>query len=101
MRMFSGISRRIIATCVVSTVDLDALTLQGLPPSEGEQLPGELAGLLDRSDNRPERRLALVGLIARDHREAGVAPDHLEQVVEVVGDAAGEQTDGFQLLCLP
>jgi hypothetical protein len=36
--------------------------------------------------------------IVRGRQELRVAADHREEVVEVVGDAAGEQADGVHLL---
>jgi len=76
----------------------DDLPLQRLPPSEGEQLPCELAGLSHGGDDRGERasrsRVSLFGASAR----SAFASDHLEQIVEVVGDATSQQTDGFELL---
>ena len=82
-------------------VEFDALPAQRLPAAEGEQLPGELAGLPNSGDDRIKRRLAIAGLGARNQGKAGVATDHLEQIVEVVRDATGEQTHGFELLRFP
>ena len=48
-------------------------------------------------------RQPLVGRAGRDlvFRERGEADDRSQQVVEIVGHAAGELADRFHLLCLP
>ena len=53
-----------------------------------------MAGELDRFDRGPGRR------VRRESREgeASVAEDPDEQVVEVVGDAAGEDAEGLEAL---
>ena len=79
-----------------------------LPPAEREQLVGErdatVGGALDllhvAGDHVPAlrvgdgRHLDLLG------HEGGVVDDDGEQVVEVVGDAAGELAEAFQPLRL-
>ena len=81
-------------------VQVEHLRLQHLPPAEGQQLLRErgrpLAGALDF------KHLLDGGLVAgqRIVKQAAVADDGREQVVEVVSDAAGEPADGLHFLRL-
>jgi hypothetical protein len=76
------------------------LGLQHLAPAEGQQLAGEpggpLAGLADLL------HVAADGVAAPDlvEQEVAVAQDAGEQVVEVVGDAAGQLAHRLHLLGL-
>ena len=79
---------------------IDHARLQHLPPREGEQLAGEaLAALRRVGDGVEQLQLLLVADVAAQPVHAA-ADDH-EQVVEVVGDAAGQLADGFEPLRLP
>ena len=82
-------------------VEVEHARLEHLPAREREQLPGERGGLLARArdllDLRPER--VVRGEPAED--EVAVAVHDGEDVVEVVGDAAGEAADRVHLLRLP
>ncbi len=77
------------------------LRFQHLLAAECEKLArergGALAGGLDLHCEVPE--LAVLGQI--EEHQLDVAGDHRQQVVEVVGHAAGEQPDGLHLLGLP
>ena len=81
-------------------VQIDDARLDDLAPREEQQLAGEgggaLAGALDLLECRPVR------MVGRDlaENDVGVALDDGQQVVEVVGDAAGEAADRLHLLRL-
>src|SRR5439155_8325512 len=80
--------------------EVEDLGLEHLFAGESQELTGEsgraIGGLQDRA-----RLLALgtVGQAAEEHLT--VAGDHVQQVVEVVGHAAGQTADRFDLLRLP
>ena len=82
-------------------VEVDDARLQHLLAPEGEQLlrqrRGALCRLLDRLHVRP-----LVGLarVEAAEQEAAVHGDDGQEVVEVVGDTAGEAADCIELLRL-
>ena len=79
-------------------VDVEQRRLQHLLPAERQQLPGQrrgaVAGLLDLLGIAPQR----VVVAQLPQQDLGVAADGLDQVVEVVGDAAGEAADRLHLL---
>ena len=75
---------------------------EDLPAAEGQQLAGQRAGPLAGRDG--SRGAAACNASAASARPQGlrrVADDDGEQVVEVVGHAAGEPADGLHLLRLP
>ena len=80
---------------------LSSYRLQDLLAAEGQQLAGQgggaLAGLLDRLELLAQR-VGRVGDPAQ--REIGVAQDRGQQVVEIVGDPAGQPPDRLHLLGL-
>ncbi len=81
-------------------VEVDNLRRQHLLAAEGEQLASECSGALSGSSDflgGPAQRGVGPDTL---QEELGVSRDHHEQVVEVMGDAAGEATDGFHLLGL-
>ena len=86
---------------MTSGVDVDAARLQRLTAGEGQQMLGEVGAPrcrgADHVGDLGEMRTVLDRL-AEDFDGSG---DHGENVVEVVGDAAGELTDRFHLLRLP
>jgi hypothetical protein len=71
--------------------------VQELAAAEGQELAdqdlGPLAGLADLGE---VGRIGPPGGQVLD-QQGGVAVDDLQQVVEVVGDAAGELADGLEL----
>ena len=82
---------------VTTLVEIEHLRLQDLLAAEGQQLLGQRRGafagpphLLDVGAR------GMPGLEFLEH-EVAVAEDGREQVVEVVGDAAGQASDGFHL----
>ncbi len=79
---------------------VDDLRLEQLAAAEGEQLAGDrrrsLAGELDLLCVRPPR----VARGQRGEQQLAVAVDRGEQVVEVMGDATGQATDGLHLVRL-
>jgi hypothetical protein len=71
---------------------------EDLPANEDEQLTGAggglVAGLAGFAEHLPD--LGRVGGQGT-HRQADAAVDDREEVVEVVGDAAGQPANGLQL----
>ena len=77
-------------------VEVERLDVEHLPPAERQELARELA----RAPCRVVDLLEL-GAAALPHaQQLAVAQDDGEQVVEVVGDAAGQAADAFELLRL-
>src|SRR4029453_9916903 len=81
-------------------VEIDVAHFNGLAAAEREQLPGERAGPL-------RVLLEIRHCFSHFFRNATVqryllsaAQDHCEDVVEVVGDAAGQASNGFEPLRL-
>ena len=101
--MCSPIERRsICSTSAMALVEVQHLRPDHLAAGEREQLVGQvgaaLAGpddLLGVGDDRGEVRVRRSRLL---DDEPGVVDDHAEQVVEVVGDAAGELAEALQPL---
>ena len=81
-------------------VEVDGLRLQQLPPSEGEQLPHELGGPISCARDLLGVATEPVAGFEALEQELAVARDRGQQVIEVVGDAAGEPADGLQPLRL-
>jgi len=76
---------------------IDGLRLQSLPSGEGQQLAGQRCGALGSAIDRLQ---GTKRLFARDVLSDGVnaaGNDH-QQIVEVVGDAAGELAERIELL---
>ena len=82
-------------------VDVEERRFHELLPGEAEQLPGEaargLAGAADLVERLPDR---VIGRAGPPSSHPGPAEDHGQQVVEVVGDAAGQPADRLHLLGL-
>ena len=83
-----------------SRLDVDDARLQRLAAAEGEQLAGQLAPRSTPASALPTRRCAARCRATSRCRSLQVAADHLQQVVEVVRDAAGELADRLHLLRL-
>ena len=79
-------------------VELEHARLQHLASAEREQLPGEDGRALGGGRDLVE--LGLGGAVAAFEQRLGVAADHGQEVVEVVGDAAGEPPDRLEPLRL-
>ena len=81
-------------------VQVDDARGEHLLAAEGEQLAGQRGGAFggagDLLGRTAQMRLGAEAL----EQEFRVAGDHHEQIVEVVGDAAGEAADRFHLLRL-
>ena len=81
-------------------VDVDHLEFEELLSAERQQLAGEVSGavgcLLDGLDFMVHGAARFQLL----QQHLGVSVDHHQQVVEVVGDAAGEAADGIHFLRL-
>ena len=81
-------------------VEVERLRLQDLAPAEREQLARQALRALSRGADLPDvDRRRVVGPEVLQHQLA-VAEDGRQQVVEIVGDAAGEAPDRFHLLRL-
>jgi hypothetical protein len=71
------------------------LAAKGQQPSG--QVGGPLAGPNDLLEIVPE---GIVGLTMSIQQKLGIAVDHGQQVVEIVGNAAGQPAHGFHFLGL-
>ena len=95
-----------LAGCGNQLVGVDGFRVERLLPCEGEQPAGELGGaphafdakVLAAGDARHRRRAVQGGELAPDHVEPALHDG--EQIVEIVGDAAGELADRLHLLRL-
>ena len=81
-------------------VGVGAFGLDGRAAAEAEQLPGQGRGPVGRLQDL--RQVAVRLLIGRQLAQdaAGVAADHLQEVVEFMGDAPGELPHALELLRL-
>src|ERR1019366_1866902 len=81
-------------------VEIERAGAADLAPSEGEQLLGEGGRALAGAANFLNRRS--LGIVCRKvvEEHVAVAVDDGQQVVEVVGNAAGEASDGLHFLRL-
>ena len=81
-------------------VDVDIARLQRLPAGKSQEMLDQFTaafrGLVDQLGGFLQRRLVR----ERGHQGFGGAGDDGQHVVEIVRDAAGEFTDGFELLRL-
>ena len=75
--------------------------LDRLPAAEGQELAGEVAGALGRAADLLE--ILAVGTVGREveQHQIRVAENRRQDVVEVVGHAAGQGAEGVHLLRLP
>ena len=74
----------------ISVVDLDHLGAERLAAGEGEQLAGQRRRPRRRLDDRVGEAEALVLGQRRAAEHVGRALDDGQQIVEIVGDAAGQ-----------
>ncbi len=81
-------------------VQIDHRRLEDLLAPEGEQLAGQLACPLTCQAHFLEIEADRVAGLELVERHLGVTEHHRQQVVEVVRDAAGQATDGLELLGL-
>ncbi len=79
-------------------VHIDRRDVEILPVAEGEQLPGQVGRAIGRVADGGERALCLGGIPLCCLR---AEIDDQDEVVEVVGDTAGEMAHGLELLRLP
>ena len=81
-------------------VDVHHLRLQHLPAAEREQLPGERRRAIACRLNLQQIQTQRILVRHLVEHQVGVAENRRQQVVEVVGDAAGQLSDCFHLLRL-
>ena len=81
-------------------VEVEDTGSDDLAAGEGEEAMGQIAGPLRRAPDLRERGAILLGADRARLQEFGVAEDGGQQVVEVVGDAAGQPADALQALSL-
>src|SRR6516164_5907189 len=84
-------------------VQVDETRLQNLAPAEREQLLRQTCRTSSGAREFVERIVFTFDgrAISGRRHQIGAADNHRQQVVEVVGDAAGQLTDGFEPLRLP
>ena len=99
----SPISRSIIGCISLDgATEIDDPALEHLLAAEGEQLLGQPRRALRRPCGSPTRRDASARPAGSSFdQELAEAEDHGQQVVEVVGDAAGQPADGLHALRVP
>jgi hypothetical protein len=78
-------------------VEIDGQRVQALAAREGQQLAGQGPALLGRQAHRLDLPGQLVLLAGAPLDQLDIAQDHGQQVVEVVGDAAGQLADRLHL----
>ena len=71
---------------------------QGLATSKREQLRRQFCPAFDGGNRRRHPALDIGVIWLMPGQQVQVAGDHLQQIVEVVGHAARQATDGFELL---
>jgi hypothetical protein len=100
--MFSGISRRSIGRSRVTTsLRSRTASCRSCAAAEGEELADELGRAVGRGEDEVDVGHERVRRVQRLPDQLGPSHDDGEQVVEVVGDAAGKSPDRFHLLGLP
>ena len=82
-------------------VEVEAGGRQRLAPREGQQALGQRRRPVARLDREPDMAHQVVAAGQLVVQYVQVAQDGLQQVVEVMGDAAGKLADGLHLLGLP
>ena len=81
-------------------VEPERLALRRMVATKGEYLVYQLLGPLSGCEDMLQRLPGRAGLCHLLLCKLGEADDNLQDVVEVVGDAAGQRPDGFHLLGL-
>jgi hypothetical protein len=81
-------------------VDIDDFQFQQLLAAEGQKLASKSGGAVGSQLNRlallAQRMIEIKAL----EDDFGISADHHEQIVEVVGDSAGQTANGFHFLGL-
>ena len=80
--------------------EIDDLRVQGLTAGKGEELARQLGGAVGAVDRVSDRALSAIVARRGALQELEVAADHLQQVVEIVGDTAGQLAHRFHALRL-
>ncbi len=93
-------ARRHLGEGVEAQVEVDHLGLERLAAAEGEQVAGQRGGAVGGVDDRFEIAARRCSLRSARRQQFGRAADHGHQIVEIVGDAAGQLADRLQLLRL-
>ena len=81
-------------------VQIQVLGLDDLAAAEGEELAGEVGGALGGQADLLGGVQRFLGQFRRQGKQRGMALNDGEDVVEIMGDAAGELADGFHFLGL-
>ena len=81
-------------------VEVGVFGLHGLAAAEGEQLADECGGAPGGLDDLVEALAGGCGGGQFFEGDAGVSLNGLKEVVEIVGDAAGQLADGLHFLCV-
>ena len=79
-------------------IQVEHLNDELAPPGVGQHLLGQLGGALGRLLDLPEHGASRRFVGELHQGQAGIAQDGGEQIVEIVGDAAGQHAQAFQLL---
>ena len=81
-------------------VEGERLKLAHLAAAEGQELAYQVSGLEGAFEHAFQVGPVGAALVQVFHGQLGVADDHREDIVEVVGDAPGQVADGLHLLGL-
>ena len=73
--------------------EIDLPHLQGLLPGEGEEAFGQFGAAAPRGMNAVDQLRSFPGRRDRFLKQAAIAQDHGQQIVEIVRDAAGKLAD--------
>ena len=80
--------------------DVELFRLQGLPPRERQQLAGQFGGAGHAVRNRLDVALPPRLRQVRPPQQVDGSADHRQQIVEIMGDAAGELPQRLQPLAV-
>src|SRR5262249_39577981 len=83
-------------------IGVEGLRIERLTTGKGQQAVGEGRRAVGAGESAVDESIEFPGFAAADAplQDAEGTGDALQEVVEVVGDAAGELTEGFHLLRL-
>src|SRR5207245_2583182 len=81
-------------------VEVQPLWGQRLPTAEREQVPGERSPSLSSPGDLLDEGVGRLGRIQPVEEQLAETEDRLELIIEVMGDATGQEAEGFQPSCL-